>query len=107
MVGEKNLSKEDSLTCANCKSCGTKFQTIYTDWPRLLSIQLLRFEMNRSSRRPAKVRAKVTFPMDRLDLSEILQGVPNYEAPFPVYELLSVVAHNGSMGHGHYIAFAK
>lgn len=107
MVGEKNLSKEDSLTCPNCKSCETKFQAIYTDWPRLLSIQLMRFEMDRFSRRPKKVMAKVTFPTDWLGLSKIFEGVPNYEALFPMYELLSVVAHSGTVDQGHYIAFAK
>ena len=52
-----------------------------------------------------KIDNLVDFPINTFDLSSfIIADDPDFS---PIYDLIAISNHYGSMGFGHYIAFAK
>jgi ubiquitin carboxyl-terminal hydrolase 2/21 len=118
-VGEELLDGENMVTCDHCKTkrkCN-KTMTIFR-YPRILVIHMKRFRYTNISRE--KLSTDVAFPIADLDLSpyisqdklaanaaRVLAGNKvGTQAPMhkPVYDLLGVSHHSGSMHGGHYIA---
>eukprot|EP00397_Hematodinium_sp_SG-2012_P004162 GEMP01004173.1.p1 GENE.GEMP01004173.1~~GEMP01004173.1.p1 ORF type:complete len:1183 (+),score=250.05 GEMP01004173.1:69-3617(+) len=86
-----------------CEEAGTKIDAErgvrYEQFPRVLSIHLMRFVYDRLTYRRKKLTNDVDIPL-RLDLSEF-----NSEAG--VYNLAAVCFHTGSGYGGHYYAWTK
>lgn len=70
--------------------------------PQVLVVHLKRFSY--TSRLRDKLTTPVDFPLEGLDLSSHL--LTEQEVP-PVYDLFAVSNHMGSLGGGHYTAYAK
>jgi len=101
----EKLSATDTWYCSVCKEhreATKKFDL----WrlPHVLVVHLKRFQYSRSWR--DKLETLVRFPLEGLDLSPFLVGPVTDGAP-PIYDLYAVSNHSGSMGFGHYTAFAK
>ncbi|KAK0537985.1 hypothetical protein OC842_001426 [Tilletia horrida] len=103
-------------TCAQCGSQGgaTKQLSLYR-LPPVLCIQLKRFEHEHKngSTGPVKIDVRVRFSLS-LDLREFVtssvraQGKGTQEDPEAyVYDLFTVIVHEGSMNTGHYTNFSK
>lgn len=73
--------------------------------PRVLLVHLKRFEDP-----TRKIDDKVDFPLNGLDLSDLMtsDGVQHWdEGEEPVYDCYAVSNHYGQLGRGHYTAFTK
>ena len=90
----------------NCEKCKSKQKAIRTHaiskTPNTLIITLKRF-----TNFGAKVRGRVDWDLNNVDLSRLLA----FSSPFgdgePQYETYSVVEHHGSMVGGHYIMYGR
>jgi len=103
-VIEEKLGKEDPWYCPKCaefRQATKKFDL----WklPEYLVIHLKRFQNHRLWGRN-KLETTVTFPINGLDLSEMVFS--KQETP-SIYDLYAVSNHSGSLGGGHYTAYAK
>jgi ubiquitin carboxyl-terminal hydrolase 8 len=71
----------------------------FWSFPNILTIDLKRFNY-----RNQKNQILVTFPLDKLDLSEYVIG---YKKKSYVYELYGVCNHSGGVMGGHYTSYVK
>jgi len=96
----EKLEANNEWYCPHCKNHvrATKKMEIYNA-PNILIIHLKRFKNN------SKIDTLIDFPVDDLDISEFV--VNKTEGENFNYELFAVSNHFGSMGFGHYTAFAK
>ena len=84
--------------------------------PNFLLIHLKRFSfttaVSRSGRRlketSQKREERISFPcgLDHMDLSKLV-GSTRMDEPAPLYDVVSVINHEGTMSDGHYTAFAR
>ncbi|MEW5298615.1 MAG: hypothetical protein WDW36_001715 [Sanguina aurantia] len=98
----EQLGKEDTWFCGKCKQ-HVQAEKKLDIWslPQVLIIHLKRFSYSRTSR--DKLDTRVEYPLEGLDLSSVVmtgQQVP------PTYDLFAVSNHFGSLGGGHYTAYA-
>ncbi|GAM18410.1 hypothetical protein SAMD00019534_015850 [Acytostelium subglobosum LB1] len=98
----EQLGPEDPWYCSNCKEHqrATKKFDIWSA-PPILVIHLKRFSYKKAWRE--KLDTVVNFPLKGLDLSPY---VLNKSQADPIYDLFAVSNHYGSMGGGHYTAYA-
>ncbi|EGG20417.1 peptidase C19 family protein [Cavenderia fasciculata] len=98
----EKLGAEDPWYCSKCKvhQQATKKFDIWSA-PPILVIHLKRFSYKKAWRE--KLDTLVRFPIKDLDLSSHVLS-PS-DSP-PVYDLFAVSNHYGSMGGGHYTAYA-
>ena len=101
---EEQLGPDDTWYCSNCKDHVQAFKK-FDLWklPPMLVIHLKRFSYKKKYWRE-KLETFVDFPLHDLDLSQFAQGP---QSKPPVYELYAVSNHYGSLGGGHYTAYAK
>lgn len=107
------LDKENLWYCPKCKDHkqATKKMDIYRV-PKYLIIHLKRFKTSRVhsigsyyfSGGSSKITTNIDFPLENLDLSKYALGTSDKA---PVYDLVGVVNHYGSLSGGHYTAFCK
>jgi len=97
----EKLEADNEWFCPDCKNHvkATKKMEIFNS-PNILIIHLKRFKNN------TKIDTLVKFPLEGLDVSDFVINKKNGEEKF-VYDLFAVGNHFGSMGFGHYTAFAK
>jgi len=99
----ERLDPQDSWYCPKCKEHVQADKKLdLWSLPEVLVVHLKRFSY--TSRLRDKLTAPVEFPLAGLDLSSYVlkeQTVP------PVYDLFAVSNHMGSLGGGHYTAYAK
>lgn len=89
------------FTCEHCKTLGKVLKRFsLRSTQDALVFNLKRFAATASGAR-IKVHRKVSIPLV-LDLSALLGS-----AAFGSYELVSMVVHDGGMGGGHYMAYAR
>jgi ubiquitin carboxyl-terminal hydrolase 4/11/15 len=105
-TAEEVLSAEDPWYCRTCKEhqqVSKKFDL----WglPRILVVHLKRFSYKNKYWRE-KLDNFVDFPVTGLDQSAYVRGPVSAEQP-PLYDLFAVSNHYGSLGGGHYTAFAR
>lgn len=98
------LSENDAWYCPRCKEhrrASKKFEL----WkvPDILVIHLKRFSASRGFR--DKLDVLVDFPIEGLDLTKRV-ALPD-EGKEMIYDLIAVDNHYGSLGGGHYTAFAQ
>lgn len=78
--------------------------------PPVLMISLKRFKSGKGSYFKDKLEDKVFFPIETLDVSNIVLSNKNEDGSNKAvihYELYGVSNHYGNMGFGHYTAYAK
>lgn len=78
--------------------------------PPILLISLKRFKSGKGSYFKDKLEDSVNFPIDHLDISDLVISNKNPDGSRKkdiIYELYAVSNHYGNMGFGHYTAFAK
>ena len=91
-----------AVTCAsaNCSHHSDRDQIrSFRAPPKILVVQLRRFDYNRHTNTVVKNPAPVDFP-STLDLSPFAENNERV-----LYHLKSVVQHQGRLGHGHYIGY--
>lgn len=101
----EKLSENDYWYCSKCKNHepSTKKFDIWS-LPKVLVLQLKRFSYSRSYR--DKIDILVDFPIRDLDLREYLIS-EDKDNICTKYNLIAVSNHYGSLGGGHYTAYAK
>ncbi|GIM09820.1 hypothetical protein Vretimale_13556 [Volvox reticuliferus] len=99
----ERLAESDAWYCPRCKShvCADKKLDLWS-LPEVLVVHLKRFSYTRYSRN--KLDTRVDFPLHSLDLGPY---VMRPQAVSPMYDLFAVSNHYGSLGGGHYTAYAK
>lgn len=101
-AGDEVLAGDDAYYCGKCKKHrkSTKNMSIQR-WPLVLCLHAKRFNGR------GKLKTKVSFPSVDLDLSSIdsviSETAPPNQPP-PVYQLIGVSNHMGSLHSGHYTA---
>jgi ubiquitin C-terminal hydrolase len=96
----EKLEENNEWFCSQCKKHqkATKKMEIYKP-PHILIIHLKRFKNN------SKIDTLVEFPIEGLDISNyVISKEPELALN---YDLFAISNHYGSMGFGHYIAYAK
>lgn len=99
----ERLGPDDPWYCSKCKEhrqATKKFDLWST--PPILVIHLKRFSY-RSKYLREKLETLVNYPVRGLDLTSHLISKPEHP---PIYDLYAVSNHYGSMGGGHYTAYA-
>jgi len=106
--------REDVLkdyTCRYCKKKNTisRQNTYWVNFPNVLIMHISRFNSEMQTNGSAitwKVKNRVDFPEDNLDLSPF--AVPNARRPGRRYDCFAVVAHAGnSLQGGHYTTYKR
>jgi len=99
----ERLGPEDPWYCNRCKEHkqATKKFDLWSA-PRILVVHLKRFSYRNKYFRE-KLETLVSYPLRGLDLSSHIIG-PSDTAP--IYDLYAVSNHYGSLGGGHYTAYA-
>ena len=107
----ENLGKDNAWYCRKCKDHveATKKMELYST-PPILFISLKRFKSGKGSYFKDKLEDQVFFPLDDLDVSDIVLSNKDENGNTKkqiIYELYAVSNHYGNMGFGHYTAYAK
>lgn len=102
---EEILSETDAWYCPRCKEhrqAHKKFEL----WkaPDILVIHLKRFGAQSRYVR-MKLDTLIDFPLEGLDMSSRVEGPDDGKSL--MYDLIGVDNHSGTMGGGHYTAYAK
>lgn len=107
------FTKEENLdTMYNCQYCGDRSEAVKSlkvkKLPKVLAIQLKRFEHNLMSDTSLKIEIPVKIPLF-LDLTKYTSSASLTDETDggKVYELFAMVCHVGSVNTGHYIAIVK
>lgn len=107
-TSEEVLDEENMFHCDCCKTKrkGTKALALYK-YPKVLVIHIKRFKVGKLSRE--KLTTDVVFPLKGLNLTPFVsrdrspESVQMAMAP-PIYDLLGISHHSGTMQGGHYVA---
>lgn len=101
---------EVKYQCQSCRKNTKAHKSLrIKQFPKVLSIQLKRFEHNFSSDKSTKINDKVAIPLF-LDLSKYASKAKNdplHNTDKKIYELFALVNHIGLVNTGHYITFIK
>jgi len=101
---EEQLGVNDAWYCSECKDFRQAYKK-FDIWtaPQILVVHLKRFsQVHRIWRE--RLDNLIDFPLDNFDITEYVIGPK--PSP-PIYDLFAVSNHFGSMGGGHYTAFAR
>lgn len=106
LVKPEILSQNDAWYCPKCKAHRRATKT-FELWksPDILVIHLKRFSTGHSRYSRDKLDVFVDFPVEGLDLTS--RVAMREEDKSAVYDLFAVDNHYGSMGGGHYTAYAQ
>lgn len=104
-VEPETLNGNNQYFCEKCnKKCdalkGLKFLT----FPKILTLQLKRFDFDYLTMRRIKLNDRVEFP-EELDLNAFIESKPPKSEY--VYNLFAVLVHSGSANGGHYYAYIR
>ncbi|KAK2720325.1 ubiquitin carboxyl-terminal hydrolase 33-like isoform X2 [Artemia franciscana] len=101
--GSDELKGDNMYSCERCKKLrnGIKKATLM-ELPEVLTVHLKRFrhEMNCST----KISNRVTFPLTGLNLRPY--ACSDSPSRVMTYDLVGVIVHHGTVGGGHYTAYA-
>jgi ubiquitin C-terminal hydrolase len=111
-IKEEPLGEDDMWYCGKCKKhVPAKCSMNIWRAPPILILHLKRFSYSRSWR--DKIDVKIDYPLEDFDISPFIAEDALFfdeDSDLPkstVYDLYAVVNHYGSMGGGHYTAYAK
>ncbi|KAM3127153.1 hypothetical protein pb186bvf_020747 [Paramecium bursaria] len=100
---DEELSQDNQWFCEKCdKKVDSKKKIDLWKLPTILLIHLKRFKY--TDKGYVKSDQPVQFPIDTLNLSNEL---PKLQKEKPLYELLGVVQHSGTINKGHYYTFSR
>jgi ubiquitin carboxyl-terminal hydrolase 8 len=103
-LAEEKLTGDNQWYCAKCKK--HRDASKKTDlWilPPILIVHLKRFRFNEYGRLGSKNDVPINYPIDQWDLSRFVRS---RGSEYPLYDLYAVSNHVGSLGSGHYTAYA-
>ncbi|PKA60058.1 Ubiquitin carboxyl-terminal hydrolase 10 [Apostasia shenzhenica] len=102
---EEPLGPDDMWYCPSCKEHrqATKKLDLWR-LPQILVVHLKRFSYSRYLKN--KLDTFVNFPVHNLDLSKYVKSKTATPQSY-IYELYAISNHYGSLGGGHYTAYAK
>ena len=102
----EQLGENDMWYCNRCKEHVQAWKKIHLyRAPPILFIHLKRFHFSSTTHRRHKLDTQVDFPLNDLNLSELVTKWD--EGKEPIYDLYAVSNHFGGVGGGHYTAYAK
>lgn len=106
-MAEETLGANDMWYCSSCKEHRQAHKKMDI-WklPPVLVIHLKRFSYKSRYNRE-KIDTLVDFPLEGLDFTDLLPTTAETNDKPPIYDLFAVSNHYGSMGGGHYTAYAK
>jgi ubiquitin C-terminal hydrolase len=102
-LSPEQLGEHGQWFCENCQNLtdATKRLDLW-QLPRVLILQLNRFTCDLTN--DTKIATKIRFDL-QLDLSEFMKECEH--DPAPLYNLVTVLTHSGTLASGHYTTFAK
>ncbi|OUM68860.1 hypothetical protein PIROE2DRAFT_31589, partial [Piromyces sp. E2] len=105
-IKEEILTDENKWFCPECKEDREAYKKMDI-WkaPEILIVHLKRFIQDRRYYSSRKNNVLVKFPIEGLDLTNIIIG-PKSEEKY-IYNLYAISNHSGSTGGGHYTAYVK
>jgi hypothetical protein len=101
---KEQLEESEMWYCNKCKKhvrAWKQFHLYRT--PPILIIHLKRFFFSASNHRRDKITRKIDFPLEGLDLRDLVADYGEHEKP--IYDCYAVSNHFGGLGGGHYTAF--
>lgn len=102
----EQLGEDDMWYCNRCKEHVQAWKKIHLyRAPPILFIHLKRFHFSSTTHRRHKLDTQVDFPLNDLDLREMVTHWDDGKEP--IYDLYAVSNHFGGVGGGHYTAYAK
>jgi len=107
VTGEQ-LGVDDAWYCNKCKEHKQAYKKLeFHKLPPILVLQLKRFQYTKYSR--DRLDTPVNFPLEGLDLSPYCtkSATASNDADLMLYDLVGVSKHIGSLGGGHYVAYAR
>jgi len=105
-IKEEILTDENKWFCPECKEDREAYKKMDI-WkaPEILIVHLKRFIQDRRYYSSRKNNVLVEFPIEGLDLTNVIIG-PKSEEKY-IYNLYAISNHSGSTGGGHYTAYVK
>jgi len=105
-IKEEILTGDNKWFCPHCKEDREAYKKMDI-WkaPEILIVHLKRFIQDRRYYSSRKNNVLVKFPIDNLDLTEVIIGDKSEEKY--IYNLYAISNHSGSTSGGHYTAFVK
>jgi len=101
---KEQLEESEMWYCNECKKhvrAWKQFHLYRT--PPILIIHLKRFFFSASTHRRDKITRKIDFPLEGLDLTDLVADYGENEQP--IYDCYAVSNHFGGLGGGHYTAY--
>ena len=101
---KEQLEETEMWYCNKCKNhvrAWKQFHLYRT--PPFLIIHLKRFYFSSSSLRRDKISTRIDFPLEGLDLTDLVAEYDENEKP--IYDCYGVSNHYGGLGGGHYTAY--
>eukprot|EP00727_Mastigamoeba_balamuthi_P006595 m51a1_g2556 putative peptidase c19 family ubiquitinyl hydrolase (1045) ;mRNA; f:324034-328280 len=96
----EQMRGENRVSCPTCGRATDSLKGLrIKELPRLLTLQLKRFDFDPATYRRVKINTRLEYPAV-LDLSHIVPGAPKYN-------LFAVMLHSGGAMGGHYQAFVR
>jgi ubiquitin carboxyl-terminal hydrolase 8 len=104
-TSEEQLGEDNEWFCPKCKQNRQAYKKLGL-WklPKVLVLHLKRFQHTRYRRK--KIGSIVDFPVEGLDMGAFLLDNSPWKQGSNMYDLFAVSNHLGSLGGGHYTAFA-
>jgi len=105
-IKDEILTDENKWFCPHCKEDQEAYKKMDI-WkaPEILIVHLKRFIQDRRYYSSRKNNVLVKFPIEGLDLTDVIIG-PKDEEKY-IYNLYAISSHSGSTGGGHYTAYVK
>lgn len=102
----EQLDENDMWYCNKCKQHNQAWKECHLyRTPPILVIHLKRFHYSATTHRRDKIDTFIDFPLNDLDLREIVTEWKEGEEP--IYDCYAVSNHFGGLGGGHYTAYAR
>lgn len=104
----ETLDENNPWFCPKCRKnqCATKTLSVWR-FPEYLIIYLKRFVFVNRCNSSVKLERPVEVTLRGLDLTRFMSGPLAHEEERPKFDLYAAVNHFGTVGGGHYTAFAK
>ncbi|ORX71732.1 cysteine proteinase [Anaeromyces robustus] len=105
-IKDEILTDENKWFCPHCKEDREAYKKMDI-WkaPEILIVHLKRFIQDRRYYSSRKNNVLVKFPIEGLDLTDVIIGDKSEEKY--IYNLYAISNHSGSTGGGHYTAYVK
>ena len=101
---KERLEESEMWYCNQCKTHVRAWKQFHLyRAPPIMIIHLKRFFFSASTHRRDKIERKIDFPLEGLDLTDLVASYDEDEKP--IYNCYAVSNHFGGLGGGHYTAY--